>query len=896
MRIRAIIAMMFVSASLQAAPIKAININITDSSAGKTTEAQIRNMLPINIGDEFSPQKLDESIDYLRKWGVFETINVDTMTAADGGMEINLFLKEAILIGDIDIQGNYPFIEKRVKKYLTIRPGDMYTNDRIEGQVPKLAAFYDREGFYNTKITADEGWNEYSKDVDVIYKIKRGSILRYREININGMRAFPKGRLVSVINPLFRYNARDFNEAIRKTEGYYHKHGYPRANIKIAKRAIDLDAGRIDVDIEVTEGPKVCVNFTGNKKISSGKLRKAVTIFEEGSFDEFEIDASKKSIMNYYHRNGFDDATAGSSRRTEKDGTIIITFNIVEGPKIKIVGLKFEGNNNISTGKLKHEMKSRELSLTNKGIYNEMVMADDLERMKLYYDKEGYVNTVIGKPRITEVKEGVDITIPIDEDGRTIVKHTNFYGNNVHKKRVLLKRLKNRKNKPFNPLEMENDKKSLLEFYADTGYPYATITQSADLDGLSAVINYDINEGPLVKIGEVLAVGNSLTATASIKKSMSIHEGEPYSYKKIVDSKLGLRRMGAFNSVNIEPVGLSEMADIVHLKVSVEEQKPFIMNVELGYSTDQLFTGSLIFTNLNTFGYAKRSNLALTGGKRLSRGEMSWTDPRFLGSDFELTTSTWLQYQDNLVYTYLQGGGGFGFFRRYHRTGVLAKWELQRNYFIKGSSTAADADSLRNNTVSNVSLSVSWDTRNNFAEPTRGIYTMAGVGFYNEIEGVGANFTKLTWALAQYYGFLKYFILSNNFRVGRIETLGHNISVPSNQLFLMGGDNTIRGYSFASLGPVNTAGNPTGGRSRWIYNTELSTKIYGNFRLAGFYDMGALFDEFNQTGWYNTRRAAGGGLRYTTPVGPMRVDYGVALDRRAGEPFGRFHFTFGYIF
>jgi outer membrane protein insertion porin family len=100
----------------------------------------------------------------------------------------------------------------------------------------------------------------------------------------------------------------------------------------------------------------------------------------------------------------------------------------------------------------------------------------------------------------------------------------------------------------------------------------------------------------------------------------------------------------------------------------------------------------------------------------------------------------------------------------------------------------------------------------------------------------------------------------------------------------------------ARLGPQDTNGNATGGEFRWIYNAELSLKPTKNWRLVGFFDIGALVNAFDQMVWDQVRYSAGPGLRYITPVGPVRLDYGIKLDRRTGEDFGRLHFTFGYVF
>lgn len=114
-------------------------------------------------------------------------------------------------------------------------------------------------------------------------------------------------------------------------------------------------------------------------------------------------------------------------------------------------------------------------------------------------------------------------------------------------------------------------------------------------------------------------------------------------------------------------------------------------------------------------------------------------------------------------------------------------------------------------------------------------------------------------------------------------------------LFLGGGD-TIRGFDEDSLGPTDAAGKPVGGRLRWIFNEEMRIRVMRNFQLAGFFDIGSLTDSFGAINWNTVRRSVGLGIRYVTPVGPIRLDYGFKLDRQTGESRGRVHITFGYVF
>jgi len=873
-----------------------LNIHFANEFVRSITEDEVKSFLPVKTGDVYSPQKLDQAIDYLHKWGIFEAINVETRATASS-VELDIFLKEAVLIGEIDIAGNYPYVEPKIRKHMTMRAGDIYTAERIDEQINRIKQFYEREGFLNTKVYATQEWNESTGDVSVTFRIKYGSILRYGNIEISGNQAYPNGRIISAINPLRRYKPREFSEAIRKVTDFYHSHGYPRAYIHVEKKEIDVEKRRINVSLHMNEGPHVKVAFKGNEGFSNRKLRKLVTIYKEGSFDEFELETSAKELVEYYNLYGYPDASVSFSRADVSDKNVLIEFTINEGKKLTVVKLDVEGSERLPAAKIKKKIKTQEISLFNKGAFNKGLLAEDTDLIKKYYESEGFLNAEVGKPAVQENRDGLAVTIPVAENDRTIVQNIVFNGNTSFPDKAILKKLKTRAGKPLNPFLLAEDKQAVLMFYGDNGHPYAEMKQFADLGpDSSATIRYEITENDAVKIGKVVVVGNILTAMKSIKKALSIKEGEPFSYDKISRGQLSLRRLSAFVTVNIEPIGLAEREKVVNIRVKVEEAKPFILDFEGGYSTDLGLRGTIDFINVNAFGRAKRFHLLLMGGSQLSQGQATFTDPTFAGSDVEFSTSAWLKYQKEPAFNYLQPGLGFGFFRRFHRTGLSAKYELMKNYFVGGDATAASEESLRDNTVSKITLSPSFDTRNSFSEPTRGIYTKAEGSVFIEMTKKDANFFKFRYLFGQYNGFLRYFVFTNNARFDKIFTVAAATSVPANELLFLGGDDTIRGFTNNSLGPQDTNGNATGGEFRWIYNAELSLKPTKNWRLVGFFDIGALTNAFDQMTWDQVRYSTGPGLRYITPVGPVRLDYGIKLNRRTGEDFGRLHFTFGYVF
>ncbi|PIU55800.1 MAG: outer membrane protein assembly factor BamA [Deltaproteobacteria bacterium CG07_land_8_20_14_0_80_38_7] len=862
-------------------------------------ESVVRNVIPFNKGDEFSIEKLDQAVQYLRQWGIFDKIEASPIET-ERGVVVEMRFVMATVITQIDIYGNYPNLENQILKYMTIHTGDIYTEKRAEEQVEIIRNFYKKAGYIKTEVSFKKNDQPAKQGVSLIFYIKHGDVLRYRDIQVKGNKAFPNSRFASALNTWKAYSEKRLRNSIRDLTDVYRHKGYPKIKIKVTDLKIDYDTGRVDLTIDVDEGPFVNVKFSGNREISERKLKKTITVFDEGSFDSYELDTSVEKIKTLYKERGYPSAIVKVKKTVKENEDVEINFDIKEGKSRIVKKVNFKGNKHIGSNRLRKTIDTTQRSIGFRRGFDKEIVSDDNGSIKKEYSKDGFLNTEVGEWDVNTSDQGFDliIDIPITEGPQVIVKEVVFNGNKAFDKKRLMKGLKVVPNKPLNQEDLPNEVQRLLSFYANNGYPYAKVEQKViqDLENNRIDIFYDIDEGHLVTIGSILIVGDILSSQKAIKGAMGISEGEPYSYKKIVESRLNLRRLGAYSSVKVDPVGLEEKENKVHLKVEVNEQRSFLLDFGFGYSEYQKFTGFVSFKNLNSFGWAKHTLFKLTGGRDLSRVELGWLDPRFLGSSFEMSVNAWLQHANRPAFNYIQAAGSAGFFRRYRSFGFLFRYELDRNYFIEGNTTAADQESLRNNTISKITLSASYDNRDSFANPKKGFFTLGQVDIFNEIKGNQANFAKFTWNGENDQSFWKIFTITTGLRFSRIQGIGNRVSVPTNELLFLGGDDTVRGYGEDSLGPVNAQGKPVGGRIRWIWNEELRIRVWNQFYWVFFVDVGSLTNYFSDVTWYNTRKSTGFGLRYITPVGPIRVDYGIKLDRRTGESFGSTHLTFGFVF
>ena len=851
-------------------------------------------LLPFKEGDSFDPHKLDEGVDYLKKWGIFDIIDAKTETTPHGIL-IEIHLHEAEVVSNIFIKGNYPYVQTKIKKRLSLQVGDMVTPEFLEEQVGRIKTFYTPRGFYNTRVDIHTEPASTENDTDVTFHIYKGNRLRYGHVAFEGVESFRKARMTAFIGPLDIYTDKAIKGALQRLVAFYRGRGYLKAKATVLEKKIDWNTNRVSIKIGVTEGPRVLVHFRGRTHYRLKTLKETITIYQDGNFDNAELENSVEALLKKFEQDGYHQAKVTFEKKKINSNLTHIIFNIEPGIYSRIQSIAFSGNQSIPTRKLKKQLLTKTRSLSQKGILQESILSEDQKITEQFYKSRGFSDVEVGKPQVTKNSEKtkMHILFQVNEGPQVKVEKIIFEGNESAKREDLLKTLTNKEGDPLDELSLTTDREHLELYYKDHGHPYSAVDQKILRENNKVTITYTIHEGPLVRIGEILIVGDVLTSVKAIRQAMDIKSGDPYSYQKILNSEISLRRLGAFDSVHIDTFGLEEKENTIPLKVQVAEREPFSFSVDAQYSTDLKYAGNMKFTNLNSFGWAKQTGLLLRGGPKTDRVELSWFDPRFSGNDIQMTLASWMDYENNPIDATLQGGGSVGFYRQFHRFGFLTRYELDRNYNLRGVSPNPSA--LRDNTLSQITVSGTFDTKNSFSDPSKGFYTLSRITLSDEIRGLEANFLKLRQAFSYYYTPLRRLTFSNAIRLDSIQGLGANVSVPQKQLFGLGGDDTVRGFREDVLGPTFN-GSPIGGKARVIYNGEARIRLVGALQWAFFFDAGSLTNSFFDIDNQTLRRSAGFGLRYVTPVGPIRADYGIVLDRQPGDNFGRLHVTFGYPF
>ncbi len=716
--------------------------------------------------------------------------------------------------------------------------------------------------------------------------------------------------------------------------------GYYTARVGLEPRFVDDQS--VALDVTVTPGPKVLVFFTGDA-LPADRREELVPIAREGTADEDILEDSVLRIIEYLSGQGYRDATANFTRETTSEGDLIVTFSVARGPLYRLARVEVTGSAAVSTSELAGAMRLREGQ-----VFSEGTLSADVSALQELYARRGYTQARVvptAEP-LTSAADArqvpVVVRIEVTENVRTVVASLRFRGNDTLASTELAAGLGLQPGQPFFPTQLVIDRDAIEQRYVNAGFRNAIVTGDphASADGASVDIVFTVDEGTRIYVDHVLVVGNVRTKSEIIRRELQFKTGDPLGLAAVTESQRRLATLGLFRRTRITELGhgAETSRDIV---VTVDEAPAstvgygggfevgqFLVSDESGVASDRLEFAPRAFFEIgrrNLFGKNRSINLFTRVSFRprnFDRQDLPEQDTRNAFSEYRIVAA----YREPRVFgtaadAYLTGTleqqrrSSFNFARRAATAEVARR--LTRKVSVSGDyqinrtelfdEQIAPQDQLLIDRLfpqillSSFSGSVARDSRDDLLGPTVGAYLSASGQLAARAIGSEVGFFK-SFLTAQAFHRVpraRGLVLATSARVGLAtgfprfpanigEAFGQPLKdLPASERFFAGGDTTVRGFALDQLGTPETldpGGLPLGGNGLVILNFELRQRIRGGLGAVGFFDAGNVFSRVHTIELSELRGAVGFGIRYRSPVGPLRVDLGFKTNRREIVP------------
>ena len=656
----------------------------------------------------------------------------------------------------------------------------------------------------------------------------------------------------------------------------------------------ESDGGKAIV-FHVKEKPTIRrIAFSGNQVFKDEKLRENLTISTGSILNIFTIKSNIEQLQIMYKEKNYHNISISYTVHDLENNQADIEFVIEEGEKIKIKTIGFEGNTTFSDKKLKKLISTSEKGffswLTSSGELNREDLSQDAARLMAFYHTTGFIHAKVADPIVDFEDKWIFITFKIEEGERFKVGTIDVDGDLILPKDRLMPGLGIAKEPFFNRETVRKDVLGLTDLYADAGYAYAEISPLTreNQDTHLVDITYQIDQRSKVYFESIGISGNTRTRDKVIRRQLHIHEQELYSGRRLKRSVRNLHRLDYFEDVKIDtPKGSAD--DKMNVNIEVVEKPTGNFTFGAGYSTvdDFFVTGSI--TQRNLFGRGQILKLSGQIGGSSDLYNLSFTEPWMFDIPLSGTANVYRTKRDYDTYdkTSMGGGGGVSYpIFDYTRLALSYRYDITNLDEITDDASDNIKALEGRNATSAITTSLSYDSRDKTFNTTDGqdhrlSYTYAGLGGdigYNKIVG------ELGWYVPLYKGLVSFL----HGEAGYVEELSGYI-LPDYEKFYLGGMNSLRGFDFqdVNIKTINSEGEETeeGGEKYVQFNFELTYPLFKDMGIVGviFYDTGNVFGPDESIDFGTLRQSAGYGIRWYSPIGPIRIEAGHILDPEEGE-------------
>ena len=648
------------------------------------------------------------------------------------------------------------------------------------------------------------------------------------------------------------------------------------------------------------------LEFRDNKKLSDQKLRDSTTLRPPFIFDHNRVRSSVQELKNAYTKDGYHAVEITTQLVTDDRGEATLAYLVDEGRKIRVKNINFSGNNVLKRRALLKSIETKErwfLSwLTGRGVYLEDIMEIDVERIKMAYYDIGYQDVIVQQPRVTLVEDKhLNIDIEIDEGQQYRVGALSVSGDLLVPEDQLLQQVQLKEGEVFSRLELRNSILALTDLYADRGYAYVNVVPltTRKVNELLFDIELEIEQGVLVTIERVDISGNIRTRDKVIRREIPVIEGELYSSSKMKEAHRRVRNLGFFDEVQVtDRPGSAEDLNVV--EVAVVERLTGTFSIGLGYSSVDKLMAQGSISQENFLGRGLNMSLSGSVGSKSSTYSLAITDPYFLDTDWTLGGEIYRSNREYRDYDDERTGGAIRAghpVSRNSRVFVTYRYEQKEITNLSPIAQAAPLIAAQEGRSTLSSITTQW-VRNStdfYEDPSRGGVTRISL----EYAGLGGTEHFLR-PIASHRHFFPLFwgtVFSIHGEVGYITPTRGDDDVSISERFYLGGIRTLRGFKTREVGPRDTGGIYVGGEKMGYFNLEYLFPISRPLGLQGvlFYDTGNAWRD-NEEYFSDMRHSAGAGVRWRSPLGPLRFEWGYNLDPRDDEKKSVFEFTIGRPF
>ncbi len=871
-----------------------------DFEGAEISKDEFYALLSMSIGDPLVPARVNESVVNLYRSGRFESVSVFARQV-QGGVKILFRLQHKRWLGQVRFEGNLSLSNGDLIRKILLRRDEEVNLEDLEKNRKLIEDYYAYRGFTQAQIAYRTEADELLR-INLVFQIIEGPQSRVREILLQGNMKISRFRFLNLLSTRLggKFDGRRSDRDKEKISRYLEKKGYYFAEVDYSMKRIPGEEVGVAVTVSVDTGPHYLLNVRTRGDHKTKKLNKWVReAFMDEKTRKAAMEVSAARIRDYFLDFGYPFVSMEWSNEGDEAGDVNLTLSIDEGWFSKVGEISVTGVEAFEAQDIGNALGI----LTGESFVRSGLEAG-IKNLEGIYRKRGYLSADVSLEPLnflpSDGERRVPVRITVNEGIQTKIGSIRINGG-IYPEDEVRDIMGLNVGDPFVPENLVRGREALLDRFSRDAYLYGSVAVNEPLVSSSRRVDIvvDLSEGPLVRLGSVVIIGNSEVNTKIIRLAIDLDRGETLTLAKILEAQERIYKLGVFSSVEIrlaEPEVESQVKDLI---VKVKERKRYVIGLKVGYGNEDLLRGEVSLTNRNVSDMARSLKLRLKGSSRENLESITYHQPWFLGRNIEFSVSL-----NNLLEV------RESFTRDTEAVSINLKKEVSKNTTARlqysfeslelsdvspGAQLSSEDEGQTD--VGAIIPEIIHDSRDDFFEPTRGVLSNIRLEIASKALVSKAQFYKVEAGSRRYLSIGDNMIVAAILRLGVVKSYGDSDEVIISKRFFMGGLNSVRGYSLDDLGPKDSTGEPIGGNYMINFNTELRRPMYRSIKGVVFLDTGSLW--LDQAPYNDTtlRVSAGLGLRWSSPIGPLSLDYGYKLNPATEEEEkSRIHVSIGHAF
>ncbi len=852
------------------------------------SEDELLYLLDINKGNVLNKTNVREGIKRAFLKGIFEDIIVESLD--DANTKIKITVKEKNIIDSIKVKGNDYFSDRFIKKQFGIEDGERLNTLNLKRATESLKDRLKKKGFVHSDVILDIIHKKDNR-ITIMINVIEGQPEMIKKIIISEPEDIVRSYLRLSEGDIF--DRTEIERLAKKVIQYYKERGYVGTSF-----AYSYNNGILNIRLDT--GKKLVISFDGNTAIQSKILMKEMPFFEVNAFSDDLVEETTARMITLYRQYGYPFAQVAPVISTSNN-VISLEFFIFEGNRYIVDSITFEG---ISGGlTFPHERLKDVLTLRAGSYYNPDALNADIETLTEFYHALGYLYVEVQEPDIKITDSRAEIKFYIKEGHQVRLSSISIKNNRHIKEEDILREIQLKQGSPYNEVDISDARRKILEIYNKQGFLDTAVAVEREISGTAANITFDIQEGEVTLFGKAIIIGNEQTKYHVINREFLHKEDSPLNYNLVLQERHRLYRLGLF--ADVEAKLSDKVGDKRDVFYRLKEADAGAVEFGFGYGEYERFRGFFDINYKNLWGMNRQASFRTELSTLERRFILSYYEPWFMEKD--LAFKALLLHEDRKEKGIDSGDIRYRIRRDTASAGIEKKLSetLKAEFYydfsvVKTRDIKPDIVLSKEDTgtliISGIRPGLIYDTRDNPFEPKKGL--LAGLSFKVASAALlsETDFVKMLLYANKYQSLSKRIVLAVSIRGGVAKGFRSTRELPVVERFFLGGRTTVRGYEQDTLGPKGTDGTPTGGNAFAMGNIEFRTDVGRGFGVVAFLDAGNVWKKMEDTDITNLKYTTGLGLRYNTPVGPFRLDYGYKLDREIGESKSEIHFSIGHAF